>query len=126
MVTATSFGARLSAFAQRAASSSSAVESGPPETARTSPGKPSRPWNSAFASASRTACSTMDTLLFPVHVLLHARRGARIFAQHLAQRGAGGFLSAKGGERLAEPQQRVGRPRGGFVFCRHREEGFGG
>src|ERR1700722_15548891 len=113
MVTAISFGARLSRFAQRAASTRRAVESGPPDTASTRPGKSSRPRNSAFASPSPTAASAVGTLLFPVDALLHAHRGARIFAQHLAQRGAGGFLF-------------VGRPRGAVVFCRHGEEGFGG
>src|ERR1700736_5867160 len=102
MVTAISFGARLSRFAQRAASTRSAVESGPPETASTSPGKSSRPRNSAFASASATASSAVGTLLFPVDALFHAHRGARIFAQHLAQRGAGCFLLAKGCKRHAE------------------------
>ena len=46
MVTAMSFGARLSCFAQRAARTSSAVESGPPETARINPRAFSRPLNS--------------------------------------------------------------------------------
>src|SRR5580700_10946280 len=126
MVTATSFGARLSRFAQRAASTKSAVESGPPDTASTRPGKSSRPRNSAFASPSPTLPSAVGTLLFPVDALLHAHRGARIFAQHLAQRGAGGFLFAERRKRHAEPQQRLGRPRGGVIFCRHGEEGFRG
>src|SRR5580704_9862811 len=95
MVTATSFGARLNRFAQRAASTRSAVESGPPETASTKPGKFSRPRNSAFASASAMLASAVGTLLFPVDALLHAQRGARIFAQHLAERGTGGFFLAE-------------------------------
>src|SRR5580700_9593072 len=119
-----SFGARLSRFAQRAASTRSAVESGPPDTASTSPGKCSRPRNSAFASPSATAASAVGTLLFPVDALLHAHRGARIFAQHLAQRGAGRFLFAERRKRHAEAQQRIGRPRGGVILGRHREEGF--
>src|SRR5580704_484910 len=126
MVTAMSFGARLSRLAQRAASKSSAVESGPPDTARTSPGKSSRPRNSAFASPSPTLPSAVGTLLFPVDALLHAHRGARIFAQHFAERGAGRFLLAERRKRHAEPQQRIGRPRGGVIFCRHGEEGFCG
>src|ERR1700722_18272833 len=126
MVTAISFGARLSRFAQRAASTRRAVESGPPDTASTRPGKSSRPRNSAFASPSPTAASAVGTLLFPVDALLHAHRGARIFAQHLAERSAGGFLFAERRKRHAQPQQRIGRPRGGVVFCRHGEEGFGG
>src|SRR5271169_3327979 len=125
MVTATSLGARLSRFAQRAASTRSAVESGPPDTARISPRKFSRPKNSAFASSSRTACSAVDTLLFLVHALLHALRGARIFAQHFAQRSAGGFLLPQSRERLAKPQQRVRRSRGRLVFRRHRKERLG-
>src|SRR5580693_5366488 len=126
MVTATSFGARLSRFAQRAASTSSAVESGPPETASTRPGKSSRPRNSAFASPSATAASAVGTLLFPIDALLHAHRGARVFAQYLAQRGAGGFLLAERRERHAEPQQRIGRPRRGVILRRYGEEGFRG
>src|ERR1700719_1129057 len=126
MVTAMSFGARLSRFAQRAASTSSAVESGPPDTASTRPGKSSRPRNSAFASPSPTLPSAVGTLLFPVDALLHAHRGARIFAQHFAQRSTGGFLFAKRRKRHAEPQQRIGRPRGGVVLRRHGEKGFGG
>src|SRR5580698_1742544 len=124
MVTAMSFGARLSRFAQRAASTSSAVESGPPDTASTRPGKSSRPRNSAFASPSATAASAVGTLLFPIDALLHAQRGARIFAQHLAQRSAGCFLFTERRKRHAEPQQRIGRPRGGVILGRHREEGF--
>src|ERR1700722_13260252 len=126
MVTAISFGARLSRFAQRAASTSSAVESGPPDTASTRPGKSSRPRNSAFASPSATAASAVGTLLFPVDALLHAQRGARIFAQHFAERGAGRFLFAERRKRHAELQQRIGRPRGGVIFGRHGEEGFRG
>src|SRR5580658_5727576 len=126
MVTATSFGARLSRFAQRAASTRSAVESGPPDTASTRPGKSSRPRNSALASPSATAASAVGTLLFPVDALLHAHRGARIFAQHFAQRSAGRFLFAERRKRHAEPQQRIGGPRGGVVFRRHRKEGFRG
>src|ERR1700730_5263256 len=126
MVTATSFGARLSRFAQRAASTRSAVESGPPDTASTRPGKSSRQRNSALASPSATAASAVGTLLFPVDALLHAHRGARIFAQHLAQRGAGRFLFAERRQRHAEPQQRIRRPRGGVIFRRHGEECFRG
>src|SRR5277367_4332154 len=121
MVTATSFGARFNRFAQRAARTRSAVESGPPETASMRPRKPSRPENSAFASSSRTACSAMDTLLFPVDGLLHGRRSVRIFARNLAKRGAGCFLLAQSRQRLAKPQQRVRRARGSLVFCRDRE-----
>src|SRR6202023_1208058 len=126
MVTAMSFGARLSRFAQRAASTRRAVESGPPDTASTRPGKSSRARNSAFASPSPTAASAVGTLLFPVEALVHAHRGARIFAQHPAEQSTGGFLSAEPRKRHAEPQQRIGRPRGGVVLRRHGEEGFRG
>src|ERR1700733_2611116 len=123
---ATSFGARRMRLAQRAVRTSSAVESGPPEIARMRPRKPSRPENSAFASSSRTACSAVDTLLFPVDGLFHTRRGFRIFAQNFTERGASGFFFAQSRERLAEPQQRVRRARGRLVFRRDREEGLGG
>src|SRR5580693_605825 len=126
MVTAMSFGARLSRFAQRAASTRRAVESGPPDTASTRPGKSSRPRNSAFASPSPTLPSAVGTLLFPVDALLHAHRSARIFAQHLAERSTGRFLFAERRERHAEPQQRIGGARRGVVFRRHGEEGFRG
>src|SRR5580693_5605569 len=126
MVTAMSFGARLSRFAQRAASTRRAVESGPPDTASTRPGKSSRPRNSAFASPPATAASAVGTLLFPVDALLHAHRSARIFAQHLAERSTGRFLFAERRERHAEPQQRIGGARRGVVFRRHGEEGFRG
>src|ERR1700683_5672832 len=102
MVMATSLGRSFFCrFPHPAASTSSAVESGPPETAITNPAKPSRPRNSAFASSSRTGSSAVGTLLFPVHVLLHGQRSARIFAQYLAERSAGSFLFAQGRERLA-------------------------
>src|SRR5271170_8221880 len=126
MVTAMSFGPRLSRFVQRAASSKSAVESGPPETARIRPRKPSRPKKSAFASSSPTAFSAVGTLLFPVHALFYGGRGARIFAQHLAERGAGRFLLAERRKRLTEPQQRVRRARGRLIFGGDREERLGG
>src|ERR1700741_3909584 len=126
MVTAISFGARLSRFAQRAASTSSAVESGPPDTASTRPGKSSRPRNSVFASPSPTLPSAVGTLLFPVDALLHAHRGARIFAQHLAQRSTGGFLFTERRERHAESQQRIGGARRGVVLGRHGEKSLRG
>src|SRR6202046_3667746 len=125
-VIAMSFGARLSRFAQRAARTNSAVESGPPETARINPRAFSRPLNTTFASSSRTACSAVGTLLFPVHVLLHRRRSLRIFAQDFAERRAGSFLFTERRERLTEPHQRLRRARGGFVFGRDRQEGFSG
>src|SRR5215475_2993308 len=123
-----SAGPRLSAARQRAARTRSAVESGPPETARTRAAAGRRSSNSVLASAPETgsASSAVDTLLFPVDPLLHADRSARIFAQDFAERCAGGLFLTHGGERLAEPEQRVGRPGSGLVLCRDVEKGFGG
>src|SRR5262245_63790642 len=123
-----SVGPCLSAARQRAASTSSAVESGPPDTAITRAPAERRSSNRVLASAAETgsASSAADTLLFPVDALLHADRRARIFAQDLAERCTGGLLLAHGGERLAEPEQRVGRLCGGVVPGRHVEKGFGG
>src|SRR5271168_2177656 len=130
MVMARSFGARLRRFfsfsAQRAAIRSSAVESEPPETASRSPCRSSRPRNSAPASASRTARSAVATLLFSVHSLLHARRCARVFAQHFAERSAGRFLFAQRGKRLAKPQQRLRCASGRLIFRRNGEKRFRG
>src|SRR5262249_32277464 len=70
--------------------------------------------------------SAAHTLLFPVDALLHADRCARILAQDFAERRAGGFLLTERRERLTEPQQRVRRLGGGFVFGRHVEEALGG
>src|ERR1700730_14831455 len=105
-----------------------ALESGPPETASRRAGADRRPANSVFASTAETgaARSAAGTLLFPVDALLHAERRTGIFAQHLSERRAGGLLLAEHRERLAEPQQRVGRLGGGFIFGRDVEEGFGG
>src|SRR5215831_18255444 len=130
MVMARSFGLRpllfFNACAQRAAKSKSAMESEPPETARTSPRRFSRPEKSASASASRTAWSAAATLLFSFDGLFDASRDVRIFAQDFSERGAGRLLLAQGGERLAESQQRLRRPRRGFVFGGDSEERFGG
>src|SRR5665213_2396076 len=110
MVTARSDGFCVSASRQRAASHSSAVESGPPETASTSAGKVSRPENSDLASvALMTAESAVRTLEFLRHAALHAGCGARIFTRYFGQRGAGRFLLMQRSERLAEAQQGVGR-----------------
>src|SRR5579864_3081127 len=125
MVTASNRGGFFSRFAQRAASSKSAVESGPPDTATTKPGKSSRPRNSASNSSSPTAASAVGTLLFPLHVLLYRKRSARIFAHHLAERSASRFFLAECRQRLAEPQQRIRRPRRGLVFGRDGEERLG-
>src|SRR5690348_11224856 len=126
MVTASNRGAFFARFAQRAASSKSAVESGPPDTATTKPGKSSKPRNSALNSSSPTAASAVGTLLFPLHVLLHRKRSARIFAHHLAERSARGLLLAERRQRLSEPQQRIRRASRGLVFGRDGEERLGG
>src|SRR5580704_13125356 len=121
---ANSFGARLSCFAQRAARTRSAVESGPPEIASKRPGKSSSPRNSPLASRSETACSAADTLLFPVNALLHVERGPRIFAQHFAQRSAGRFFFVERRKRHAKLEQRIGRLRRRVVFGGDSEERF--
>src|SRR5215467_810219 len=119
-----SAGPFLSAARQRAASTSSAVESGPPETARTRAGAERKSSNSVLASAAETgaASSAADTFLFPVDALLHADRCARIFARDFTERGAGGLLLAHGGKRLTKAEQRVGRARRGLVLGRDIEE----
>src|SRR5581483_3746552 len=122
---ATSFGPLLSALRQRAASHSSAVESGPPETASTSTGNCSRPEKSCLASDCETDdASAVATLLFLGDVALHLRRGLRIFASDLGERGAGRLLLMQRRERLAEAQKRLRRLAGVRVFRRHRQEGF--
>src|SRR6476660_2072923 len=106
--------------------SSSAVESGPPETARTRAKASASGSNSVFASAAETgaASSAADTLLFSLDTLLHARRCTGKFTQDFAERRAGRFLLAERGKRLPKPQKCVGRLRGSLVFGRDREEGF--
>src|SRR5512141_424893 len=80
-VTAISFGFALSDLRQRAASSMSAVESGPPETASNKTGNCSRPEKSDLASDCETEeVSAVATLLFLRDVALHGRRRLGIFA----------------------------------------------
>src|SRR5215207_7572852 len=125
MVTARSGGPLFSAARQRAAKTSNAVESGPPETARTRAGAWTRSANSDFASAVETgAASAADTLLFPVDALPHGHGGTRIFAQHLAKRSAGRFLLTQTRERLSEAQERLRCLAGGLVLGRNGEEGL--
>src|SRR5262245_7676721 len=121
-----SFGPRLNALRQRAISVNSAVESGPPETARTRAETRARGANNAFASAAETgaASSAADTLLFSLDPLPHCGRCARKFAQDFSERRAGRLLLAERGKRLSEAQQRIGRLGGGVVFGRDIEEGF--
>src|SRR5882672_8119978 len=126
MVTAISFGPLLRALRQRVASISSAVESGPPDTARTSAETWTREPNNVLASAAETgaASSAADTLLFSLDTLLHARRRAREFAHDLAERRTGRLLLAELRERLPKSKQGIGRLGGGLVFGRDVEEGF--
>src|SRR5688572_3888640 len=125
MVTARSLGPARSALRQRAARKSSAVESGPPETARTSTEARAREPNRALASAAVTgAASAADTLLFSIHSLLHSCRCTREFAQDFAERGAGRLLFAERGQRLPQAKEGVRRPGSGFELGRDVEEGF--
>src|SRR5262245_20166261 len=126
MVTASSLGPLRSARRQRAASSSSAVESGPPETARTRESTRASGANNFFASAREIAeaSSATDTLLFSLHSLLHAPRRARILAQRFAKRSAGSLLLSQRGERLSEPQQRIRGLGRGLEFGRDVEKGL--
>ena len=106
MVTAVSFGLDLSDCRHRAASTISAIESGPPDTASTSTGKRARPKKSDLASAAVTgAASAVHTLLFARHAALHGRRGAWKFAPDFGKGGTGRFLLMERCERLAETQQ---------------------
>src|SRR5437660_2743415 len=122
-----SFGGFSHSSRQRAAKSMSAVESGPPETARINTGKLSSALKSLFASAAAIGAASLatDSFLLTVDALLYRDCCARVFAPDLGERGAGGLLLAQRSERLAEAQERVGRLGGRFVFGRDAEEGFG-
>src|SRR5215471_12402648 len=103
-------GLALSASRQRAARTISAVESGPPDTARMIAGKACRSEKSAFVSdAETTFDSAVRTLLFLRDTAFHAGRGLRIFAADFRKRRTSGLLLVHRGERLAETQQRVRR-----------------
>src|SRR6266851_4878088 len=78
------------------------------------------------ASASETGASAVDTLLFPLDRRLHVLSGAGIFASDFGERRAGELLFLQGRERLAEPQERVGRLGARIVFLAHGKEGVGG
>src|SRR6516165_2263418 len=122
MVTAISAGPRRSRLRQRAASASSAVESGPPETASNNARASARSAKRTSASASDSGYSAAGTLLFSLGGLLYAVRRARIFSADFAQRRAGKLALMQGRERLAKAQQRIGSLRVLFVFFRHVEE----
>src|ERR1700720_3806376 len=112
---------------QRAASDSSAVESGPPETARITRRKREKSEKRVESSLSAIGApppSAADTLLFRLDRRFDLRRGLRIFLQHGAERGAGGVLLAERRQRLAEPHQRLGRLRALRVLVVDVEEGF--
>src|SRR5215216_749383 len=126
MVTARSFGPRRKRARQRAASTRSAVESGPPDTASTRAGHCARSANKAAASVDETGGSAAGTLLFPLDALLHVGRGAGIFAPDFEEGGASRLLFLERRERLTEPHQRVRRLAGFFERGRDVEEGFGG
>src|SRR5215210_5230598 len=116
-----SFGPCLRRARQRAASQSSAVESGPPDTARIRTGASDRSANSAAASETETAASdAADTLLFPLRGLLHVRGRLGILAGNLTEGRARRLLLVQRRERLAEPQQRVRRLAGRLELGRHR------
>src|SRR5579872_2646121 len=105
-----SFGPRLRLARQRAAISKSAVESGPPETAKIRVDVVARSARSVLASAAeREGVSAVGTLVFPLDALLHADRGARIFTSDFVQGRTSGILFAQGRQRLTKPQHRVGR-----------------
>src|SRR5258707_15411316 len=105
-------GPRAKVGRQGAASHINAIESGPPETARTIAGAAFQSANSRFAccaeigewssssmafgnpvSASdqfRGHALALNPLLFTIHRRFDGARGARIFPRHLAKRGTGG------------------------------------
>src|ERR1700704_1862088 len=145
-------GPRAKARRQRAASHINAIESGPPETARTIAGAAFQSANRRFAfcaeigewssSVRMTHCKTahtlrssprltltdhaltLDPLLLTVHGRFNAARGARIFPCHLAERGTGGLLLLQGRKRLSEPQQGVRSFRRFIEFGGHAKERF--
>src|SRR5579871_4948096 len=126
IVTATRRGDGRSFARQRAMRWSSAVESGPPETATTRAGSAARSANRTSASASLTAPSTPRTLQFPLDSLFDARLCARIFPAHVGEGHAGKFLLVQRRQRLAEPQQRVRGFGAVFIPFRQLHEGVGG
>src|SRR5262245_4347096 len=108
---------------------SSAVESGPPDTASMRTLYCARSAKSAAASVGETGGwaggSAAGTLLFPLDALLQARRGAGIFASELAEGGAGRLLLLERRERLPQSHQGVGCLRGFFELGRDSQKGFG-
>src|SRR6266516_8015666 len=122
-----SFGPRLRAARQRAARNKSAVESGPPETARITLASRLISANSLAASRAEIgAASAAGTLLFPLDALFEDHRGAGIFASDLIECRACRVFFAQRRERLPEPEQRVRCFARRLVFRRNGEERFGG
>src|SRR5215468_7601887 len=149
-----SFGLVLSESRQRAASSISAVESGPPDTARAMTGSACRSAKSVLVSDGAIASDFWSDMIvtesrFPPpdqvrgaghrdHILavraflllldaaFHVGRGPRILASDFGKRGAGGFFLVHRGKRLTETQQRVRRLRRAFELGRNAKERFRG
>src|SRR5579859_124235 len=78
------------------------------------------------SGAAHASISALDPLLLAVDGGFDAGGGARIFAHDLAEGGAGGLLLLQCGERLSEPQERIGRLRRLVVLAGDIEEDFGG
>src|SRR5262245_47192654 len=126
MVTAIRSGPSRKRLRQRAASASSAVESGPPDTASSSARAAARSAKSASASASETGWSAVGMLLFPLGRLLHVVGRARVLAGHFIQGRARKLALVEGCQRLPEAQQGVGSLGMAFVLLRHVEKRRGG
>src|SRR5450432_4080481 len=141
-------GPRAKVRRQRAASHINAIESGPPETARTIAGAAFQSANRRFASVAeigewsssgmafgnpvsssdqlRQFALALNPFLLTVDGGFDAARGAGIFPVHFAERRTGGLLFLQSRQRLTEPQQRVGRLCRFIEFGGDAEEGFRG
>src|ERR1700730_636640 len=141
-------GPRLKPRRQRAASHISAIESGPPDTARTIAGARFQSANRRLASCAeigelsssgmafgnpvsssdqlRHFALALYPLLLTVDGCFDAARGARIFPRHFAECRTGGLLLLQRRQRLSEPQQRVGRFGRSIDVGGDAEEGFRG
>src|SRR5205085_4155087 len=76
-------------------------------------------------AGSVIACLALNPLLLTVDRGFHAGGGFRILPRDLAERGTGGFLLLQRGQRLPEPQERIGRFSRFVILRRHAEKGFG-
>src|SRR5689334_18421148 len=82
---------------------------------------------STLRSAQKpAAASALFLLLFALDGRFDARRSARIFPQHLAVRSAGRLFLLQRGQRLPQPQQRIGGLCGLLVLRGHREKSLRG